>query len=98
MACAAWLVWRRDGWPGARTALAWFGVQLALNVGWSGIFFALRSTGLALLEILILWLAIAATAVVFWGRSAAAALLLVPYLLWTSFAAVLNLAIWVMNS
>ena len=65
---------RRDGWPAARASLQWFGAQLALNVGWSAIFFGLRSPGWAFLEILALWLAIAATAVAFWGRSTFAAL------------------------
>jgi tryptophan-rich sensory protein len=69
-----------------------------LNVGWSAIFFGMRSPGFAFGGILILLLAIAATAVSFWGRSATAALLFTPYLAWTTFAAFLNFAIWRMNS
>ena len=98
MACAAWLVWRRGGWAASRGALALFGLQLALNVCWSAIFFGIRNPGFAFAEILILWLAISATAVSFWGRSAPAALLLLPYLGWTAFATVLNCAIWRMNA
>lgn len=97
MAVAAWLVWRRGGWTPARGPLGLFGLQLLLNVGWSAIFFGLRSPGFAFLEIVVLWLAIAATAIGFKSKSSLAALLLVPYLAWTSFAVVLNLAIWRLN-
>ena len=79
MALSAWLVWRRGGWRASRVSLGLFSLQLMLNVGWSAIFFGLRSPGLAFGEILILLLAIAATAVSFWGQSATAALLFTPY-------------------
>lgn len=98
MAVAAWLVWRRDGWRGSRAALVLFGVQLLLNVGWSAVFFGLRQPGLAFAEIVVLWLAIAATALAFGRRSKIAGWMLAPYLAWTSFAATLNLAIWRLNS
>lgn len=96
MAVAAWLVWRRGG-GAARVALAVFGVQLALNVAWSGLFFALRSPGLAFAELIVLWIAIAATLVLFarWNRLAGA--LFVPYLAWVTFAGALNFAIWRLN-
>ncbi len=97
MAVAGWLVWRRGGWTPARGPLGLFGLQLALNVGWSAIFFGLRSPGLAFLEIVVLWLSIAATVIAFGKKSAMAASLLVPYLAWTAFAGVLNLAIWRLN-
>ncbi len=97
MAIAAWLVWRRHGWFGARSALTWFGMQLALNVFWSYVFFGLQRPGLAFAEIIVLWMAIAATARGFRSKSSMAALLLIPYLAWTSFAVVLNLAIWRLN-
>jgi tryptophan-rich sensory protein len=77
--------------------LAWFGAQLALNVGWTILFFGRRSPGEALIEILVLSLTIAATTVIFWGRSTAAGLLMTPYLVWTMFAGLLNFAIWRMN-
>lgn len=98
MAVSAWLAWRRDGWLSARAPLGWFGLQLALNVGWSALFFGIRRSGVALVVIIVLWLAIAATAIAFGGRSTAAALMLTPYIAWTSFAALLNLFIWSMNS
>lgn len=97
MAVAAWLVWRRAGFDGASAALTLFFVQLALNFAWSGLFFALRSPGLALLDIAALWIAILATTVLFFRHDAWAGALLTPYLAWVSFAAVLNAAIWRLN-
>jgi len=98
MAVAAWLVWRRGGWGGARVPLSLWVLQLLLNVGWSAIFFGMRDPQLAFYEIIALWLAIAATAACFWRWSKLGALLLVPYLAWVSFAAALNYTIWQMNS
>ena len=98
MAVAAWLVWLGHGWRAARTALTWFGIQLALNVLWSFLFFGLQRPGLAFAEILALWLSIVATCLAFRGKSVTAEWLLTPYLAWTSFAAFLNFAIWRMNS
>ena len=98
MAVAAWLVWRAHGWSAARTALNWFGIQLALNVTWSFLFFGMQRPGLAFAEIIALWLCISATTLAFREKSVTAALLLVPYLAWTSFAVLLNFAIWRMNS
>jgi tryptophan-rich sensory protein len=98
MALAAWLVWRGAGGPASRPALGLFAVQLGLNAAWSGLFFALRSPGAALAEIILLWCAIGATILSFRRLSALAAGLLVPYLLWVTFAAALNGAIWWMNS
>ena len=97
MAVAAWLVWRRRGLAGARLPLSLFGVQLALNLAWSGIFFAMRRPGLAFGEILLLWMAILATSLAFGGISRRAAGLLAPYLAWVTFAAALNFAIWRLN-
>lgn len=98
MAVAAWLVWRGHGWSAARPALIWFGIQLALNVLWSVLFFGLQRPDLAFAEIVALWLAIVATCFAFRGKSVTAAWLLIPYLGWTSFAVILNFAIWRMNS
>jgi benzodiazapine receptor len=95
MAVAAWLVWRKGD---AALPLTIFAVQLALNGAWSWLFFALHSLGAAFVDVVLLWAAIVATTVVFWRRSAAAGLLLLPYLAWVSFAAVLNLAIWRLNA
>lgn len=98
MAVAAWLVWRRKGLSDARWPLALFAVQLALNVAWSWLFFGFRNPGLGFLDIVLLWIAIAATLVAFWRRFSIAGLLFVPYLLWVTFAAVLNFLIWQINS
>ncbi len=98
MAVAAWLVWRQKGWAGARVPLALFAVQLVLNVAWSWLFFGLKSPGLGLIEIVLLWIAIAGTLAVFWRRSVVAGLLLAPYLAWVTFAAALNYSIWQLNA
>lgn len=97
MALAAWRVWRAAGWPESRAALALFGLQLLLNLGWSALFFGLQRPGLALAEIALLWLAIAATIGAFARLDRPAALLLLPYLGWVSFAIYLNFAIWRLN-
>ncbi len=98
MAVAAWLVWRTRDVTDVRFAMSLFGVQLGLNVLWSIIFFGLRRPGLALVDIAFLWLAIAAATVAFWSHDPIAALLLVPYVVWVSFAAVLNLSIYRLNA
>jgi len=95
MAVSVWLVWRASDKP--RRAITVFAIQLGLNLLWSALFFGLRSPGLALLEIFLLLGMIIVTIVEFarWHRIAAA--LLVPYLLWTSFATALNGAIYWLN-
>ena len=95
IAVAGWLVWRRVGVHG--TAQLLFAGQLALNLAWSVLFFGMTWIGAALVEIVILWIAIAATTAAFWSISRTAALLFLPYLLWVGYAAALNGAIWVMN-
>jgi tryptophan-rich sensory protein len=97
MAVAGWLVWRR-GVPASWLALRWFAVQLTLNVAWSAFFFGLQMPGLAVAEILALWVAIAATLRASWRVSRPAGVLLIPYLLWVSFAVALNVAIWRLNA
>ena len=96
MGIAAWIVWRRGAGLRQRP-LAIYAVQLLLNAGWSALFFGLRSPGLALMEICVLWVAILATATTFWKVSQLAAVLMVPYLIWVGFAWVLNALIWKMN-
>ncbi len=78
-------------------ALLVFGLQLALNTLWSIIFFGAENPQFAFFEIIALWIAIFATIAVFWRISKLAAFLLIPYLLWVSFASVLNAAIWMLN-
>ncbi|MDX1673751.1 MAG: TspO/MBR family protein [Longimicrobiales bacterium] len=97
MAVAAWLVWSRAGFENAGRAMTLFFTQLALNMAWSGIFFALRSPGWALVEIFALWIAILATTALFFRHSVTAGVLMVPYLLWVGFAGVLNAAIVRLN-
>jgi translocator protein len=97
MAVAAWLVWRTAGWPGARPALGLFAVQLVLNIGWSVVFFGLHRPGWAFAEIVLLWGAILATLLLFRPISPSAALLLVPYLAWVTFAGLLNFTVWRLN-
>ncbi|MCG5485524.1 MAG: tryptophan-rich sensory protein [Sinorhizobium meliloti] len=92
---SGWLVWLQTGI--AALPLSVYAVQLLLNAAWTPIFFGLHRPGLAVVEIMVLWVAILATIVVFHPVSAAAALLLVPYLAWVSFAAALNLSIWRRN-
>ena len=96
MAISAWLVWREYG-RGALPALLIFFAQLALNVAWSGIFFGSRMPGVAFAEIIVLWLAIAFNIFVFYGLHPIAALILLPYLLWVTYATYLNLGIWRLN-
>jgi benzodiazapine receptor len=99
MAVAAWRVWRRRSTEGAsRLALSLWWLQLALNLAWSCLFFGLRNPAAALAEILLLFAAVAGTLASFWRRDRAAGALLVPYLGWVSFAAVLNFEIWRLNS
>jgi len=107
MGISAWLVWREldSGSEAGMTekkkrvniALSIFLGQLVLNTLWSVIFFGLHSQGGALIEIVFLWFAILATIIAFAKISKLAAWLLVPYILWMSFAVYLNYAIWVLN-
>jgi benzodiazapine receptor len=98
MGVAAFLVWRKGlGSRIVRVALVWFLIQLALNASWSPVFFGLHRIGLALAIVVLLWVAIVVTMYGFFRVSRPAGLLLVPYLLWVSFATVLNAAIWHLN-
>jgi translocator protein len=95
---AAFRVWCSDPrFSGTRLALIFFFVQLGLNVAWSFAFFGLRSPGLALIDMVMLWAMLALATYAFFGRDQAAGLLMLPYLAWVSFAACLNGAIWMMN-
>jgi tryptophan-rich sensory protein len=98
MAVAAWLVWRKGYTADVRFALTLFGVQLLVNGLWSYLFFGLRWPGGALVNIAVLWVAIAATAIAFARVSQPATWLMIPYLAWVSFAMTLNLEIWRRNA
>jgi benzodiazapine receptor len=98
MAVAAWLVWRRGGSAATAAPLGLFGLQLALNVAWSGLFFGLHMPGAAFAEIVALWGLILATLIAFWRVTPWAGWLMLPYLAWVTFASALNFAIWRMNA
>jgi len=98
MALSALLVWHKGlENPAVRIALALFLVQLILNALWTPLFFGLKMPLVAFIEILLLLAAIGLTIMAFTRVSIPAALLLLPYILWTSFAAVLNFSIWLLN-
>ena len=98
MGIAAWLVWRVHGIYKARAACIVFVAQLITNALWTWLFFAWRQGGLAFAEIILLWSLIVITFISFWRlRARTAAILLMPYLAWVTFAAVLNFSIWQLN-
>ncbi len=101
MALAAFQVWRQSDNEQQReernTALTYFGVQLALNLFWSFIFFGAQAIGAAFFEIIALLVAIVMTTVHFWKIDRRAGLLFLPYLMWSGYATVLNGAIWWLN-
>ena len=98
MGISAFLIWnvgidKRQ----VKVALGFFALQLILNGLWAPIFFGLHLIGLALVELVILWAAILMTILAFWKVSKPAALLLLPYILWVSFAVVLNASLFLLN-
>ena len=97
MAIAAWLVWREGGFDKHRGVLNLFIIQLIPNVLWSWLFFSLNKGGLAFADIILLWVLIAATIISFWRVNRLAGAMLIPYLLWVSFAAFLNYSVWQLN-
>jgi tryptophan-rich sensory protein len=97
MAIAAWLIWRASPrW--SNPAIIAYGVQLALNLLWSPLFFGLGWRGLALVDILLLDVAVAVTVAMFWKINRVAAAMMLPYLAWALFATALNYAVWSLNS
>jgi tryptophan-rich sensory protein len=97
MAIAAWLVWRERGWRNAQLALVLYLVQLAVNALWSWLFFGWKLGALAFVDILILIALVCATIVAFARLNRGAAVMLLPYLAWISFASALNFAVWRAN-
>lgn len=97
MAIAAWLVWRDGGWERQAFPLSLYLVQLVLNAAWTPLFFGAHRLGLALVDIVLQWFAIAATLLAFARVDAVAGWLFAPYLAWVSFATVLNFAFWRRN-
>jgi translocator protein len=97
MGIAAWLVWQQGGWVKQKQPLTLFLIQLVLNAIWTPLFFGLHRIDWAMVEIVFLWLAVVATIIGFWRARPVAGYLLVPYLMWISFATCLNFAIWRLN-
>lgn len=97
MALAAWLVWREGGFKRNRTMLTIFLIQLGFNALWSWLFFAWHRGAWALADILLLWVLILVATIGFWRVRAVAGIFFIPYLLWVSFAAVLNYYVWQLN-
>jgi translocator protein len=97
MGIALWLVWKKSEQVNIKPAVWVYALQLVLNLGWSILFFGLHNPGLAFLEIIVLWFAILLTIIRFAKVSKLAAWLLVPYILWVSFASYLNFSLWQLN-
>lgn len=99
MGIAGFLVWRRGRrrW-GIKSALTLFALQLLLNAAWTPVFFGAQAIAAGAAVIVALWVVLAATVWRFFLVHRTAAWLLVPYLVWVTFAAVLNLSIWVLNT
>jgi tryptophan-rich sensory protein len=99
MGIAFYLVWKSNAAPELkrRATVMWI-VQLVLNAAWSFLFFNRHAIGLALIEIIILWLAILLTIILFARIRKVAAWLLVPYISWVSFATILTYTIWKLNA
>ncbi|MDD5614391.1 MAG: tryptophan-rich sensory protein [Candidatus Omnitrophica bacterium] len=98
MGIALYLVWRKElKTPGVKQALGVYIIQIFLNVLWTVVFFGNRSICGGLVVILLLWIAIAGTVAKFFRVSKPAGLILIPYIAWVSFAAVLNAAIAMLN-
>jgi len=97
MGISLFFVWRRQGHPQFKKALIFFFVQLILNVLWSLAFFGLRLPLLGFMDIILLWIAILLTIQNFLKVSKFAGVLLLPYLLWVSFATLLNFSLWIQN-
>jgi len=97
MGISAYLIWQQRGSEGAKLALWIYGVQLVLNALWSVLFFGLHNPALAFFEIIALLIFIIITTVLFWRISPLAGALLIPYILWVSFASYLNFSIWQLN-
>ncbi|MCC6695601.1 MAG: tryptophan-rich sensory protein [Candidatus Hydrogenedentes bacterium] len=94
---SAWRVWLNGGLRENALTLGAWAVQLVLNTLWSVVFFGLQRPGLAFAELVLLWLAILATTVLFFRKDLWGGLLFVPYLAWVTFAGFLNATLWRMN-
>lgn len=99
MGISLYIVWKKGlDKKDVRLSVGLFGAQLALNSLWSFLFFGLKDLRLAFFEIVVLWVFIVASIASFYKVSKKAAMLLVPYILWVSFAALLNYSVWMLNA
>lgn len=98
MGISLFMLWQTQDHPRFKTALIFFFVQLILNVLWSAAFFGLRSPLLGFIDIILLWVAILWTILHCSRVSRIAGLLLLPYIIWVSFAVVLNFSLWILNT
>ncbi|MBU1120469.1 tryptophan-rich sensory protein [Candidatus Micrarchaeota archaeon] len=98
MGISLYLVWEKGlSDRKVRIALSVFGIQLILNIVWSLLFFGLQNPFLAFIEIILLWISILATIILFYRISVKASILLIPYIVWVSIAALLNYSVWILN-
>ena len=97
MGIAAWRVWRLRSFEATGKALGVFALQLGFNLAWSFLFFGLQRIDLALVEIVILLVAIIVNAIMFWRIDRLAGLMLMPYIAWVTYATVLNATLWLLN-
>ena len=97
IAISGWWVWRNFGFTGAQAGMTFFAIQLVLNAAWSWLFFGLHRMDLAFLDIVLLWLAILGSIISFYAVQPGAAYLLIPYLVWVTYAAALNFVVWQLN-
>jgi tryptophan-rich sensory protein len=97
MGIAAWRVWRSADWDTTRGPLTLFALQLAINLGWTMVFFGLQKIASAVATIVVLDVAVLVTMLAFRAVDRLAALLMLPYVAWVAFATVLNVAIWRLN-
>jgi benzodiazapine receptor len=98
MGISLFMVWRKQDHPQFKITLIFFLIQLIFNILWSAAFFGLRSPLLGLIDIVLLWLAILLTIQHCLRVSRMAGLLLLPYIVWVTFAAFLNFSLWILNT
>jgi tryptophan-rich sensory protein len=92
------VIWRQAGFAGAGLPLAVYAFRLIFNAAWSPLFFGLHRPDLGFIDIVLVWVSVIATIVLFYPIHVVAALLLVPYLEWVTFATALSFAAWRLNS
>lgn len=97
MGISAWLVWRGPRTAGVRASLGLFVAQLIANALWTWIFFVWKEGAMAFAEIVLLWFLIGANVILFWRLNVRAAVLLLPYWIWVTFATALTWSTWQMN-